>query len=140
MKRQFCKVKHDPENGTYGDCLRACIATILGHDVPHFFDDGCDGETGHRRMRDYLKTFNTTCLMFSLPGHFSKDDLFDFMSKQNPETPYVLFCKCGQENHAVVCVGGEVVHNPAWTPYPVSGPTSDDLWVVMSLVNKIDLC
>ena len=25
-------VKHDPENGTYGDCHRACFCTILGID------------------------------------------------------------------------------------------------------------
>lgn len=32
---------HNPEDGSYGDCMRACIASLLDRrssEVPHFFD------------------------------------------------------------------------------------------------------
>ena len=35
-------IKHDPENGMYGDCQRTCIAVILDlhpSEVPHFCED-----------------------------------------------------------------------------------------------------
>lgn len=132
MIRQFCKVKHDPENGTYGDCLRACVATMLGHDVPHFFEDGCDGETGHKRLRDYLMTLNLSPFTWALDAdQVSKDALFEFMRVNNTNINYLLFCRCGGEDHAVVCRDGAVVHNPAWAPYPVSGPNSSGVWLVM---------
>lgn len=135
MKRQFCKVKHDPQNGTYGDCLRACVATVLGHDVPHFFEDGCDGETGIQRLREYLKTINLVPLIFSIPGETSKDSVFKFMGVQNPNVTYMLFCKCEGEDHVVVCRDDAVLFNPAWTPYPVSGVGSSGVWVVMVFTN-----
>lgn len=137
MKRQFCKVKHEPENGTYGDCLRACVATVLGHDVPHFFEDGCDGETGIQRLREYLKIINLVPLIFSIPGETSKDSVFEFMSVQNPNVTYLLFCKCEGEDHVVVCRDDAVLFNPAWTPYPVSGVGSSGVWVVMAFVGLI---
>lgn len=133
MKRQFCKIKHDPENGTYGDCLRACIATLLGYDVPHFFEDGCDGETGHQRLRDFLTTKEIVPIIFSFPGSVSKEDLFEFMREQNSGVKYILFCKCGGEDHAVICQNDSVVFNPAWAPHPVTGPNSNGLWVIMAL-------
>lgn len=41
MQRMYNIVPHDPENGSYGDCHRNCIAMLLGLDqneVPHFYD------------------------------------------------------------------------------------------------------
>lgn len=37
--------RHDPDAGTYGDCWRACIATVTGtpiDEVPHFVGDHYD--------------------------------------------------------------------------------------------------
>lgn len=138
MKRQFCKVKHDPENGTYGDCLRACVATMLGHDVPHFFEDGCDGETGQTRLRDYLFYQNLVPVMFSIPGETSKEGVFEFMHVQNPNVTYLLFCKCGGEDHVVVCRDDQVIFNPAWAPHPVSSCNSSGFWVVMVMARLFE--
>lgn len=40
--------RHDPAAGTYGDCWRACIATVTGTpiaEVPHFVGDHYDEDT-----------------------------------------------------------------------------------------------
>ncbi len=41
MRPQKQKYFHDPENGTWGDCDRTCVASLLCRDiedVPHFFE------------------------------------------------------------------------------------------------------
>ena len=132
MKRQFCKVKHDPENGTYGDCLRACVATVLGHDAPHFFHDGCDGEIAQQRLREYLETQHLLPVFYSIPGDTDYKLLLHFMSEQNPGVKYLLFCRCGGEDHVVICQDDSVIFNPAWAPHPVSGPSGSGVWVIMT--------
>src|SRR3546814_14399554 len=45
-------IKHDPENGAYGDCQRTCIAVILDlhpSEVPHF----CDNPLADRDSPDW---------------------------------------------------------------------------------------
>lgn len=51
------RYKHDPENGVWGDCHRAAVASVLDlalDDVPHFADGGAGGEEFERRVREYL--------------------------------------------------------------------------------------
>ncbi len=58
---------HNPPE-TYGDCYRACIASLLDlglDDVPHFYDritlgmDGCDAacQKAHNATIDFLNTY-----------------------------------------------------------------------------------
>ena len=58
MLLQNQTVKHDPENGLYGDCYRACVACLLNLEVdqvPHFYHDGCNSEIGDKRCREWLE-------------------------------------------------------------------------------------
>ena len=46
MTPTHCITKHNPPH-SYGDCLRACVATILDFDaldVPNFADAGVDAD------------------------------------------------------------------------------------------------
>jgi hypothetical protein len=63
MKPVDMIVKHDPANGQWGDCTRACIASIFelpAHEVPHFCEGGDEpvGEHGmlpwEQRLRAWL--------------------------------------------------------------------------------------
>lgn len=115
MTPVYCAVRHDPENGTYGDCLRACVASVLdlsSSDVPHFFHDNCDAETGTGRMRDYLKSQGFAAFFTAYPDDMSFDDLVTNTGVMNPGAVYLVFGDTNGGAHVVVCQDGEVIHNP----------------------------
>ena len=132
----ICRNGGDGSNGEYGDCLRACIASIIekpSEDVPHFYHDGCDGETGMKRVRDYLDTLNYAPVFTSMSGSWS----FEFALKVSGESVsgchYLLF----GEGHVVVCKDGEVVHDPAWVKSVprLKKPVNND-WIIMVVAIK----
>lgn len=54
-------VMHDPDNGSYGNCMQAALASLLRkplEEVPHFHHDGCDAETFWERVEDWLEDNN----------------------------------------------------------------------------------
>lgn len=129
------RVKHDPEAGTYGDCLRACIASIMEREpetIPHFAFDGCNGATQIARLRDYLAADGLTVSVFVFPGEASRSELLAWMGDLNPNTTYVL---CGATatgvDHAVIAQGGKITHDPSWYPTGVVGPASSGVWQLM---------
>lgn len=133
-----CRVGHHPDKGTYGDCVRACVATLLdiadGDKVPHFYHDN-DAEAGHARMVEYLATQGLTPYIAHLPGTLSLDDVLTNHGDFNPTAHYILFGGLdGGGDHAVVCKGGAVVHNPAWVPCSLRGPLSIGVWQILLLV------
>ena len=134
----FCRVNHEPEQDKFGDCLRAVVASILEIEppekVPHFFHDNCNGETGHRRLRDYLETQGLVPFVAYYPGSESLEDILNIQAVQNPDVHFGLFCSAGGGDHIVVCCNGKVVHNPSWVQSKVSGPNSNGFWGIMVLV------
>jgi len=139
MIKVSCQVSHDPEKGTYGDCLRACIATMLekpSNDVPHFYHDGCDGNEGNKRLQEYLKTQNLiACYQYfeSAPV----DEVKQHMKVLNPEVVYLLMGSTATGDHIVICKNDEVLHNPNWGGQPIIKPTSLGVTVVMVLVSSL---
>lgn len=50
-------IHHDPDKQQYGNCMQACIASLLNlplDEVPHFHHDGCDAPTFWERIEDFL--------------------------------------------------------------------------------------
>lgn len=139
MKPAICRTMHDPDAGTYGDCLRACVASILemdADDVPHFFHDGCDGETGTQRMRDWLGLRQLAPFFIQYDGHHSLAEILELQAIQNPDVHYLLYGRTADEDHVVVAHGGKVVHNPSWYPMPLIACGSHGLWTMMVIVRK----
>ena len=130
-----CRVKHDPENGTYGDCLRAVVASILEieppENVPHFFHDNCDGSVGHERLRDYLETQGLRPFFTYFDGSDDLENILQTQQSINPDVHFALFCQSETADHVVVCGNGKVVHNPSWVQGSVTGPNSNGYWGVM---------
>lgn len=129
MTPTHCRVKHDPANGQYGDCLRACIATILDLEpetMPNFAEP--PHETWLSRLRTWLATQGLSPMIF-----VTDSDPRDTMGEMNPTGAYVLFGGTGDGDHCVVCVGDKQVHNPAWYPTPIIGPMSNGLWQILVL-------
>lgn len=127
--------RHDPENGVYGDCHRAAIASILDQpvaDVPHFCEGDPDPETFNRRVRDYFASrgFCPITTVFDAEGGL--DVILHSIKVQNPGTYFLLSgtSRTGCD-HTVVACDGEIVHDPSLTDAGIIGPCSDGyFWAV----------
>lgn len=131
MIPEICMVKNDPPN-SYGDCLRACIASLMelpSHDVPHFVRDGCEPEVTYQRVRDWLTHYNLVPMFSGYAASETPDDVLRFMGETNPGVSYILF----SADHAVVCCGNQIVHDPAWVRTRLVPPT--DMWITMVLTH-----
>lgn len=134
-----CMVRHDPDAGTVGDCVRACVASImeLPYDaVPHFYEGDCDGIEGERRVKAWLRTQNASLFRCAY-GSIGFEQLMEHMS-QFPDLHYMLSgelignCGC----HMVVCKGDKIVHDPAWYSVRFAGPPVENggYWLVDVIV------
>ena len=129
MTPEICMVKNDPPN-SYGDCLRACIASLLNMSsaqVPHFVKDGCEPEVTYDRVRKWLAERGLIPMFIGYAASETPDDVLQFMGETNPGVWYILF----SADHAVVCCGNEIVHDPAWVHSRLVPPT--DMWITMVL-------
>lgn len=132
MKPVNCIVKHNPPE-SYGDCLRACVASVIERDdVPHFAIDG-NGEASVYRMREYLAPHGIIPAYFPISGEAKLTDVFDHMTQHYPHTEYLLFCQCGGNDHCVIGCDDKIIHDPAWYRMPVEGPHSAGMWIVIIL-------
>lgn len=138
MKPVTCTVKHNPPE-SFGDCVRACVASILemrAETVPHFADDGCNGDEMMNRIRDFLAPMGLAPVIVPFDGSASLSDLLLLWKMNSFESHAILFCRSGGSDHAVVMYDGRVVHNPAWYAGLIDGPTSSGFWHVLVLVRK----
>ena len=101
---------HDPDNGVYGDCQRAVIASLMDLplvEVPHFLRDA----KGHTHT--FFKLLQTFCLFKGyvyatsrgaplLTYGASDIAVYHEIAGMSPRGVY----------HAVVACNGEIVHDP----------------------------
>jgi len=106
-------VPHDPENGRWGDCMRACVASLLelpAEDVPHFMDGGPSQSEFVRRLHGFLVPRG---LWVMTHDHFWLAHLLE--QSHVPEVYHIIsgpsprFPDCF---HAVIGRNGEVVFDP----------------------------
>ena len=132
MTPQHSIVKHDPPH-SYGDCLRACIASVMDQpieQVPHFAAHGATGDEAMVKVRQHLVPMAP--FIVAWPGDIALGDLHEMQRVHTPHRSYILFG--GTHNggdHCVVCQGGEIVHNPAWYGCNIVGPLSNGTWQVL---------
>jgi hypothetical protein len=134
----MCRVKHDPENGTYGDCVRAVVASLMDmdtEDVPHFYGNGEDGTAGMKALADWLRPQGFVPFWSAFDGSIPLEQILASMQIQNPDVYYMLngAQACGG-SHVVVCRGDRIVHDPAWIKSPIIGPV--DGWYVVMVIAR----
>lgn len=151
MTPVVCRIKHDPDAGTYGDCVRACVATLLDLDaeaVPHFYHDNPTGAVGMERMREWLATQGLAPFAVGYPSKAlicercdnvlddgaNLSDILKFMGEHHSGIHYMLYGGTGDGDHVVVCRGGKIVHNPAWYGCSIIEPASVGHWQIVVLV------
>ena len=109
MKPVDMSVQHFPDLGQYGDCQRACIASLLELDinrVPHFGESGDDLEF-HLSLNSFLAKH----------GYFhlevSRVDFDDVWFEGSPDCYHLIYGRtCRGTWHAVVGFNGEIAHDP----------------------------
>lgn len=116
-------IRHDPENGKYGDCHRTALACLLNREpetVPHLFDSAAvvDGGAGFERFNEWLIKEGGV-LMVTVAFDLDPSGLLRWAEAMNPGVYWLMGCQSRIANHTVVCCGGEVVCDPSWTPTPV---------------------
>lgn len=135
-----CMVNHNPPD-TWGDCVRACVASILdlgSPDVPHFYHDGCEGDIGVLRLTTWLNERGQAPVFMAYQDDgFTLDAFLTLISPHLGNAHYMLVGRqASGESHAVVCHGDKVVHNPSWSRNPIVAPGEDDQWAIMVIAVK----
>lgn len=120
------KFLHDPTNGVWGDCHRAAIASVMGlplETVPHFGDGGPSDEEFMERERIWLLKQGLVRIMVWFACELP--DVFAYQAKYNPGIYYLLggTSRTGVD-HTVVCLDGEIVHDPSQNESGIVGKMS----------------
>lgn len=137
MNGRKCLVKHNPPE-SYGDCIAACVASLIDRDdVPHYFI-GDDIETpdallaAYAKLRDYLRGHGKFLAVFPCEDHI------DFMLSNNPNVPYMLWCSTSNGGtHCVICMNGKRIHDPAWYAHEITGPLPQGYYLIGIIGNMI---
>ena len=130
MEPRMCLTIHNPPK-FYGDCIRACIATLTDDDeVPHVFNDKREPEESWKQLRCYLKSKGKFLFLTSV-------DSLEDMAENNPGIPYMMICGTTNGNHAVLCQDGEIIHNPAYYKSEITGPPEGMKEYVIGFVGNL---
>lgn len=138
--------RHDPENGSVGDCYRTCLACLLDkdvEDVPHL-NEVVPAEEFHAFYGKFLSERGLTIITVAYSGSETLEEILHVVSFHNPGMPFMVSGKSkgGEWNHIVIAMDGKVI----WDPSPKTedgehrlvGPsTPDGFWWVDFLVRKL---
>ena len=135
MKYDFCTVRHNPPE-TYGDCMRACVSTLIGNNPPHFFHDGCDGDTGANRLNEWLAQFGYISAWTYFTDDYTLDEIMHMHGHNNPGVPAILIGSNRYDEAHCVCIeGGELLHDPSLNRCTVTDPQCG-YWSIVYIVKK----
>lgn len=140
MKLQKQLHRHDPDNGIYGDCLRAVVASMLGldvEDVPHehrqmTMDESC------QLLDKWLLKQGVHRIGVGLVAS-SVEDALTMGSAWSNGVPYMFTgsSKNGT-NHVVIAQGDKIIHDPALDDSGIVGPNDVGQYIVEWLIRRAD--
>ena len=117
--------RHKPDEGIYGDCVRASLASILEmpyEDVPDF----AYCESQQTEVRKWLRSFGYDYISFFWSADVSLAYVQERMRNWTQDVYYLLGGNSsGGVGHVVVCLNGEIVHDPHPNNVGISGPFTD---------------
>jgi hypothetical protein len=107
-------IKHDPENGQWGDCFRTAISCLLDlepQDVPHFCDNDADARAVVGNTRAWLAQRGLSYI--EIPYDAEPDVVLQCMAQLGPEQHWILGGRSTKADHVVVCCGGKIINDPS---------------------------
>lgn len=118
---------HNEAEGRFGDCYRACVASMLGMrllDVPHFVMDAWNGTNYNadyeiRAVREWLKPRDLGLVVIACESLFSDSHYQGVMAIVTGRGPRNL-------NHCCIYRGGELYHDPHPIGGGLIGPCKED--------------
>ena len=127
---------HRPRKGEFGDCLRACLASLLDmemEDVPAFAEGMTYSSVPNMRVylgrvREWLDGTGRAMWVIVLPVA-KRDDVLGMIGNLNPNQRWVLVggSRATGINHAVCCRGDVIEHDPSELTGPnIRGPLWPD--------------
>lgn len=132
---------HKPDQGMWGDCHRACYATILGKElweVPHFYDEGRSGTEARKIAQEFLDREGLVELSAGYEGDADHRILLAIINEHTPNVPFILsgMSKNGT-NHSVVALNGDIYHDPSLDQSGIIGPTDTGHWWVVHIAGRL---
>lgn len=132
MTPHFQLFSHYPENGEFGDCDRTCIASLLDlplEEVPHWGVHYNDPDKFNEEKDKFLSSqgLKEVNILFGC----TKEEVLGTMKNVNSGIYHILTGESESGvNHAVICLNGEIVHDPSQDSAGIIGPCDDGhFWV-----------
>lgn len=137
------RYRHDPKNGSVGDCWPTALAMVMGVDrdtIPHFakiaMDSGDEPGAAVHALRDWLAPQGLGLMQMLFPPETTMLQLMETLAYNNPNIPFMVLGQSprGDWGHVVVALDGNVADpaSGAWLDDPaeaLSGPVGDWWWV-----------
>lgn len=134
------RIRHAPTAGAFGDCHRACMASILElvyEEVPHFADGWPSSEEFARREREFLLGLGFVPIVTGYIAD-SLDRVLACLAVTNPDNYYILGGgTAAGTGHSVVGLNDRIVHNPGSAQ--IIGPLDDGLYLVTFIGSTISV-
>jgi hypothetical protein len=138
-------IKHDPENGAWGNCMQMTLAALLDMpiaDVPHFMDGGDPEGKFNENVVAFLATRNLARVMWPISGDFMDSaNIMEWHAAYNPDSYYMLTGKSRNGTpHVVLCLNDQIVHDNHGAGI-VAPCESGNYWLewVVSTAFKVDM-
>lgn len=132
MKPSKQLFRHNPAEGTWGDCYRtavACLLDLATADVPHVYDQGVDGETGTAAMNAFLAGRGLVPVTVIYDGDADLQQVLTAREHYTPGIPYMLIGQSGNNvDHVVIACDGRIIWDPSLDDSGIIGPSSDGHW------------
>lgn len=144
MKPQRQLIEHCPAEGRYGDCHRACLATILDlpvEAVPHFFRAENFERPGVAKVEERAwlaeRGLGEATFAWSGDAFDSVDTLLLYCASYGHDVPMILGGRSRLgSNHSVVILNGEIVCDPSGNG--IVAPLDCDQWQVQVISVGLD--
>lgn len=143
MIKQKQLFKHNPEQGTIGDCWRTTIACILNRHpskVPHFVQEaGWENYTGTlKATEEWLNSQGYALVEVAYNGS-QPDDLKAVLQTQEATHPDLFYILSGSSrngtNHSVIALGNRIYWDPAIDDSGIVGPMDNGYYFVTYLTS-----